>query len=1180
MLCLAGGFLVLLSFASAPFGRMTGLSGKPVSNAEAARSSGNSETAAGTSKAFAPTIAFEPNMGQTDPRALFLAHTAGGTAFFTATGMILSFAEPIPPEDRVRPISQQTRLATVPRTVLAETYVAANPNTKVSPSNPLAGKVNYIVGNDPARWRAGLPTYAGITYTALYPGVDMSYTAANGGLESTFTVAPGAEPSVIRWQYAGSTGLLLDDDGDLIINLSAHAEARGPARTIRVLAPTAWQEEGAARRAVSVAYDVGVDGSVGFKIGAYDRGLPLIIDPTLVYSTYLGGLRDEQAFGKIAVNLAGEAIVTGYTNSLDFPTSSPYQAAPRGSLGTFTGFISKLNAAGTELVFSTYFGGSGGDFPLGVATNTAGEIYVTGYTVSGDFPTVSPIQASYGGNTDAFVAKFNPSGSTLLYSTYLGGSGFDAAQGIAATAGGRAVVTGLTTSLNFPTMNPFQPANRGGEFGNDGFLTQLSGDGSALIYSTYFGGTGNDGGNSVAVDAAGNAYITGGTVSTDLDLVNPVQSVNNGDIDIFVTKFNPTASALLYSTYVGGSGADYGYAIAVDGAGGVYFGGTTDSSDFPTKNAFQSSGSGFTGPFVAKISAGGGTLAYSTYLGNGGINGIAVDAFGSAYVTGYAFAGFPTREPIQASFGGAIDAFVTVMNPAGSDLLFSTYLGGSGSDVGAGIAVDPARAIYVTGNTYSLDFPTQNPIQANNPGALANFADAFVTKISPPPQPPTPIISDWSIIPSPNNSAVPLNFLQGVTCVSASDCWSVGFSSDGNVNQTLIEHWDGNAWSVVPSPNTSTTTSNVLAGVTCTSASDCWAVGNYINPDLRKAQTLILRWDGNVWSIVPSPNADPTKFNYLASVTCTSASDCWAVGYYNDLGVPTQRVIERWDGTLWTVVPPAVTTRSGTGFNGVTCASASDCWAVGFAAGSGPFSQTHIEHWNGTSWSEVPSPNARPDKTSFLASVTCVSSSDCWAVGRSFTDDLKAQTFTEHWNGTAWSVVPSPNTSPTSDNFLNGVTCTSASECWAAGAAAIGSTFQSLIERWDGSAWTIVPTPNTNPTKNNVLFGVTCASADDCWAAGYANAETAGVLQTLTLRYRPNLGVKILSIARLENGRILLRCAGVPNQAYLVQASPDLVTRFARLPDGDVTADGNGVFQYEDTNATNFEKRFYRLALP
>jgi hypothetical protein len=380
----------------------------------------------------------------------------------------------------------------------------------------------------------------------------------------------------------------------------------------------------------------------------------------------------------------------------------------------------------------------------------------------------------------------------------------------------------------------------------------------------------------------------------------------------------------------------------------------------------------------------------------------------------------------------------------------------------------------------------------------------------------------WAIVVSPDTNASQENNFNAVTCTSASDCWAVGAYYTGSTYQTLIERWDGTAWQLFPSSNASTTEFNVLYGVTCTSASNCWTVGYQDNQF--GSQTLIEHWDGTSWSVTPSPNTDVTKANLLNGVTCTSSNNCWAVGYYfvnlvfvapGFIGTPLyQTLVEHWDGTSWSIVTSPNTNSTQTNIlSSVTCNSSSDCWSVGryAAGGNGVFptlDQTLVEHWDGTSWTIVSSPSTSAAEDNYLTSATCTSPANCWAVGYHYVNTLSGpiyQTLIERWNGNGWTIVTSPNTSAAQQNVLFNVTCASATDCWAAGfylagdAGVVNASFQTLIERWDGVSWTIVSSPNTGATQNNLLYGVTCSSPYDCWSVGHSIPSSAP--QTLTIRF-------------------------------------------------------------------------------
>ena len=504
------------------------------------------------------------------------------------------------------------------------------------------------------------------------------------------------------------------------------------------------------RKLIDGHYVLKSDGEVTFEIAPYDRTLPLIIDPVLSYSTYLGGSDMDYANG-IAVDPSGNAYVTGYTASIDFPLVNPAQNSPGGgtcsdgvdTIACFDAFVTKLNPTGTALVYSTYLGGSNEDYGTGIALDASGHAYVTGYTNSTDFPVQHALQSENAGGYDAFVAELSADGASLIYSTYWGGSLDDIGTGIAVDSSGNAYISGYTASPDFPVTPGALQANYGGG-DHDGFVVKFNSGGAELGYSTFLGGSADDYAYGVAVDSAGDAYVTGATNSTNFPTLNAFQPNYAGGLcamapntfpcyDAFVAKLNPAGSALIFSTYLGGTGSDYGYAIALDGSSNAYMTGYTTSTNLPTTaGAFQRVFGGSYDAFVAKLNGAGSTLGYSTYLGGSGTQvgyGIAVDSSGCAFVTGYNYGGyFPTANPLQAQNAGFYDAFVSVLDPTGSSLIFSTYLGGTYDDFGRGISLDPSGDAYVTGATFSLDFPTTSG--SFQPSYGGGPYDAFVTKFS------------------------------------------------------------------------------------------------------------------------------------------------------------------------------------------------------------------------------------------------------------------------------------------------------------------------------------------------------------------------------------------------------------------------------------------------------------------
>jgi hypothetical protein len=451
---------------------------------------------------------------------------------------------------------------------------------------------------------------------------------------------------------------------------------------------------------------------------------------SLVYSTYLGG-GDQELGSAIGVDGSGNAYMTGYTNSTNYDVTTGSFQMTNG--GLYDVFVTKLNATGSSLVYSTYLGGSDLDFSIGLALDGSGNAYITGYTNSTDYDvTTGAFQTTFGGGSDVFVTKISSGGSSLDYSTYLGGSSYEIGRGIAVDGSGHAYVTGLTSSPNYDvTTGAFQTTNAGFD---DVFVTKLNPTGTGLVYSTYIGGSNYDYGQGIAVDGSGHAYVMGSTISTDYDVTTGAfQTMFGGGADVFVTKLNPTGSGLVYSTYIGGNDGDYGRGIAVDGSGHAYVTGYTWSTDYDvTTGAFQTTNGGGSDVFVTKFNPSGSGLVYSTYLG-GTFNefgyGIAVDGSGNAYITGNTQSTDydVTTGAFQTTNGGGDDVFVTKLNPTGSSLVYSTYLGGSSYEIGCGIAVDGSGNAYVAGYTWSTNYDvTTGAFQTTNGGSN----DVFVTKLS------------------------------------------------------------------------------------------------------------------------------------------------------------------------------------------------------------------------------------------------------------------------------------------------------------------------------------------------------------------------------------------------------------------------------------------------------------------
>ncbi|MHB8629676.1 MAG: SBBP repeat-containing protein [Aggregatilineales bacterium] len=615
----------------------------------------------------------------------------------------------------------------------------ANPNATLGGADQLPGIANFFIGNDPSQWHTNVPTYAGVGYHDLYPGVDLQYAGHAGVLKGTYTLAADVDPSLIRWRYVGADGISVDSStGDLTIHAPDGV-------TLTEKAPIAWQTRDGMQTPVTVGYQVNADGSVQFVPDTYDRALPLVIDPGLVYSTFLTGNNFDSG-NAIAVDGYGNAYITGFTYG-GFPTTpSALQTAFGGGTDVF---VSKLNTIGSALVYSTYLGGSGGDTGKGIAVDASGDVYITGYT-TGNFPTTSSaLQTTYGGGSqDAFVSKLNATGSTLVYSTYIGGSGNDGPSGIAVDSSGNAYIAGYTSGSFPTTANAYQTTFGGGV--NSAFVSKLNATGGTLLYSTYLGGIVEDDARAIALDGNGNVFVTGITWGNFPTTVGAYQtSFGGGPVnapyDAFVSKLNPSASgtaSLVYSTYLGGNQYDEGLAIAVDRTGNAYVAGNTGGNFPTTAGAYQTTFGGGDDIFVSKLNVAGSALVYSTYIGGTSSDvpfGIAVDSSGNTYLTGQTGgANFPvTTGAYQTTYGGGNDAYLTELNATGSTLLYSTLLGGNGYDIGNGIAVDTNGNAYVTGETQSGNFPTTMGAfeTAFGSGNYDVFVSKFALATSPTPTP-------------------------------------------------------------------------------------------------------------------------------------------------------------------------------------------------------------------------------------------------------------------------------------------------------------------------------------------------------------------------------------------------------------------------------------------------------------
>jgi hypothetical protein len=697
-------------------------------------------------------VSFEKNQGQTDPRVKFLARGNGFALFLTDGEAVL----------RLRAPKSKTEVESVVRIGFA----GSNAAPEVEGLEIQPGHSNYLIGNNPARWQRNVPLYGRVKYREVYPGIDAVYYGNQSQLETDYIVAPGSDPKQIVLQVSGGKNLTLNAQGDLLVANAAD--------NLILRRPDVYQEIDGSRREIAANYVLQNPGSVGIQVAAYDSTKPLVVDPVVVYSTYLGGANVLQGLAittapAVAVDANDNAYVAGQTDTTDFPTTSGALQTQNTSTKGYA-FVTKLNPTGTALVYSTFLGGSNGNSAAGIGVDSSGNAYVAGGTNSSDFPfTATAIQSQLPPNNmgpSGYLSELDPNGATLLYSTYLGGNGKDVVTGLALDPNANAYVAGNTSSTNFPVTfgHALQTANNTGGNASNLFLSRINTTQAglnSLIYSTYLGGSTGETGGAVAVDANGNAYLTGSTESSDfpvnLSQNAPYQSTLNGTQDALIARIDTVNSVLVYATFLGeGSNrGDTGNCIAIDSNSNAYVAGSTYDTNFPTtagafEATFPAAANDYTG-YVARFDttqSGAASRIYATYLG-GAISGdqphaIAVDSAGNAYLTGETWSGelltgsYPATvgAPYPTGVAGLQNGFVSVLSANGSNMIFSTYYGtGSASPsaqsaVGLGLALDNAAApnVFIVGGTISNKFPTT---AGSYQTTIKGFQDAWVAELSP-----------------------------------------------------------------------------------------------------------------------------------------------------------------------------------------------------------------------------------------------------------------------------------------------------------------------------------------------------------------------------------------------------------------------------------------------------------------
>ena len=755
-------------------------------------------------------LSFEANRGQTDRSVQFLSRGQGYTLFLRPGEALLALRSgnrtaakkeapagtSLPNQPgRLMPKSNENQISLVRMSLVgANAYAAAHEEDEQ------ITKTNYFIGNDPAKWRTDIANYGRVRYAGIYPGIDLVYYGNQSRLEHDFVVAPGADPAHIRLSFNGAKRTRIDPaTGDIIL--------RTREGEIRLLKPVSYQESDGHRAAVSSSYKLFSDNRIGFHVASYNHTQPLVIDPILVYSTYLGGsglastgryssAEGDQGNG-IAVDSNGDAYIVGTTYSSNFPVTNGALQPQNYALQTdnsSTVFVSELNPSGTALVSSTYLGGTNSDAGYGIALDSSSNIYVTGVTHSVDFPitcgafqSVSPAQST--SNPSGFVVKLGPSGSALIYATFLGADGGDVPQTIAVDSAGDAFIAGYTGSTGFPTTEGALQTSLAGTVAN-GFVSKLNPSGSALAYSTYLGGGGTEKAgdyiNAIAIDSQGDAYVTGSTASSDFPVTkSALQSSALGSPTAFVTEINPAGSDEVYSSYLGGSSGDSAQAIAIDSGGSIYVAGNTNSGDFPlTEGVLEGASTGIAKyvaaygqfGFITKLNPSTPAMVYSTYVEGQGtsISALAVDGAGNAYLTGTApvpsaniMGGFETTPdalPAPANQGNA--PFLVKLNPSAGALQYATFIGGSSIDNPLALAIDGSGSAYLTGLATSSNFPTTaQALQATNNATAAGTSNAFVAKLA--------------VGPEANETSYP-NVLDSIT-TSISNVWAefTGNYTDG-----------------------------------------------------------------------------------------------------------------------------------------------------------------------------------------------------------------------------------------------------------------------------------------------------------------------------------------------------------------------------------------------------------------
>jgi hypothetical protein len=652
---------------------------------------------------------FEKNKGQVDERVNYLLKVPQGYIYFTPEEIVFQCVESVDhgetKQARKRGYTAEKQKYTTENIRLR--FLQANKQPEIIGLDENEGKVSYFRGNDPQKWVRAAPTFAKILYRDLYPNVDLVISEDQGKIKNEYRVRSGGRAGQIELSYQGIGKIKINEEGDL--------ELHAKNGVLKEDKPFCYQVIDGEKVSVEAEYVMDEQSSLRFRVEEYRKDIELVIDPELDFSTFLGGSSSESGAG-IAIDASGVVYVAGYTFSADFPKTAGVHDTVLSGRNEI--FAAKIHSSGSSLLYSTYIGGSDEDRCYGMTVSLFGDVYVTGWTYSDDFPVTSGGYTTSGGGYDVFVTAINSFGTDLVLSSHFGGLSDDIGWAIAVDSTGNAYVTGETESSNFPVTSAAYDKNYNGGI-YDAFVLKLGLFGTQLTYSTFLGGLRMDYGRGIALDYLGQAVVTGTTNSSDFPTTPGAYdtSINgiNAYSDAFVTKINATGSALVYSTFFGGSDGDGGREVLLDGSGNVYVTGSTQSSDFPvSSNAYDTtfnSPQGIYDAFLAKLNPSASTLIYSTYLGGSDYDygtDIGLDGWGSAFLLGATRSSdFPvTPDAYDKTHNGDNDVFLAKISPDGTALLSSTYFGGTGTEYADGMAIDSKGSAFIMGSTEGSSFPT------------------------------------------------------------------------------------------------------------------------------------------------------------------------------------------------------------------------------------------------------------------------------------------------------------------------------------------------------------------------------------------------------------------------------------------------------------------------------------------